>query len=344
MKYITGSGQRQETVDRVLIYDKEGNVKRHKRDRMKQSSMQNGVLARKQTVEKRKHDVSNVSVGNSKKKKCSSKSSKNLMQQRQNNLQFTNTCQFKSDIEDIINNSGQGETGVAWKSAVELARESFGLANKSSRGDVLKSICLVLQAVMNEWPAVETHWSKYDNSNFLTNYPEFEHRTKDEQEKLCVYANWMRFLIKENIVAAPNNKGLLMNVVTETAGTMSVTIMFLYKELPMRTLSSICLVFAEGDTVKYITGSGQRQETEDRVLIYDKEGNVKRHKRNRTKRAGVTEGNYAAESDVSLYLSDNTRSEVDEVMPTTTFFNDLDVFDFRDDVASGFDDDHNACV
>ena len=117
--------------------------------------------------------------------------------------------EFKEEFMTIFNNSGQGETGVAWKSAVELARKSFGLANKSSRGDVLKSICLVLQAVMNEWPDVETHWSKYDNSNFLTNYPEFEHRTKDEQEKLCVYANWMRFLIKENNSGCAEQQGFI---------------------------------------------------------------------------------------------------------------------------------------
>jgi hypothetical protein len=85
---------------------------------------------------------------------------------------------------------------------------------------------------------------------FLESYPDFTERSESEIEKLFHTANWMHILFQ--ITTAKKNKGMVMTVVPK---------------------------FIEGNSVQYVTGSGQTQPTRDRVTIYENEGNVKPIKR-----------------------------------------------------------------
>jgi len=85
---------------------------------------------------------------------------------------------------------------------------------------------------------------------FQSAYPFFSDRAVLEQEKLYHTANWMHILFQ--ITTAKKNKGMVMEVIPR---------------------------FVEGNSVQYVTGSGQTQPTRDRVTVYETEGNVKPVKR-----------------------------------------------------------------
>jgi hypothetical protein len=95
---------------------------------------------------------------------------------------------------------------------------------------------------------------KYNNVNsFLAEYPgKFD--KCDMEEKRCLFdtANWMCVMLK--MVSARKNKGLAIQVVPK---------------------------LVEGWHVKYVTGSGQKKTTADRVHIFETEGCVQAHHRGR---------------------------------------------------------------
>lgn len=87
-------------------------------------------------------------------------------------------------------------------------------------------------------------------------YSKFKDRTPDELTRLHSYANWFDLVLLT--VKPENNKSFLMTVVPR---------------------------LVEGESAKYITGSGESVQTSDRVLTFRTEGNcaqVKRAPRNRT--------------------------------------------------------------
>jgi len=84
-------------------------------------------------------------------------------------------------------------------------------------------------------------------AHFKATYsPRFDHHSPEECARLCKTANWMNIFF--NFVPAKKNKGMILQVVPK---------------------------FCEGWEAKYITGSGQKASTQDRVYIYETEGNVK---------------------------------------------------------------------
>jgi len=85
---------------------------------------------------------------------------------------------------------------------------------------------------------------------FLSHYPEFYHIPEQEQTLLWHTANWMHELFQ--MIPAYKNKGLAIMIVPK---------------------------LIEGWDAKYITGSGQKEVTANRVKIFENEGNVKPNSR-----------------------------------------------------------------
>ena len=99
------------------------------------------------------------------------------------------------------------------------------------------------------------YYTKFENNNILYNinsfvikYPSFIN--SNELNELLVFSNWMKIALQ--VIPGYKNKGKLLNIVT-----------------------AIC----EGNTKKYITGSGQTLCTLNRVIIYESEGKVKKTQR-----------------------------------------------------------------
>ena len=84
-----------------------------------------------------------------------------------------------------------------------------------------------------------------DNDALITSYPEFESIGKVELDKLCGFANFMNFAFY--FISANMNRQHIFNIVTR---------------------------ITEGKDVRYVTGTGKTKSTSDRVLIYNREGDV----------------------------------------------------------------------
>lgn len=93
---------------------------------------------------------------------------------------------------------------------------------------------------------------KYDKlSSFIEAYPEFAEYDEEEAGKLMGLANWVGIMTQ--FIPAKANKGLMIGVIPK---------------------------YVEGYAIRYVTGSGQKKTTQDRVHVYEIEGNVKAVQRN----------------------------------------------------------------
>jgi hypothetical protein len=91
----------------------------------------------------------------------------------------------------------------------------------------------------------------YDIAIFLEAYPEFIQHDEEEVRKLMGLANWVNIMTQ--FIPAKANKGLMIGVIPK---------------------------YIEGYTIRYVTGSGQKKSTQDRVHVYEVEGRVKAVQRN----------------------------------------------------------------
>lgn len=115
----------------------------------------------------------------------------------------------------------------------------------SKDGPVLQAIWVYFLLKLKS--IIPTESLKYQNvDEFLKQYPEFLSKDEEEQINLFHTANWMFELFK--FIPAYKNKGLTIMIVPK---------------------------LVEGWEAKYITGSGQKEVTANRVKIFEREGNVK---------------------------------------------------------------------
>ena len=115
---------------------------------------------------------------------------------------------------------------------------------------------------------------KYNVENIFENYPTFREVSEIELLLLVAFANWMHILFK--IINPRKNKGLSLQIITQ---------------------------LIEGPNHYYCTGSGQRDATINRVLIFETESGIEPFKRVRQK---------ATASDVKAKKSDNKKKKYND--------------------------------
>ena len=118
----------------------------------------------------------------------------------------------------------------------------------------------------------------FDADSLLYDYPTFEQIVSVDNEeiiKLLFFRNWMKVVLL--VIPPYHNKGRILNVVTR-----------------------IC----EGDAIKYVTGGGQNDATERRVLIYEQEGNITKKARPKRKIKESIENESESESESESHMND----------------------------------------
>ena len=111
----------------------------------------------------------------------------------------------------------------------------------------------ILKFVEPLWP-IEAF--RYNVENIFECYPTFMEEPATELQLLVAFANWMHILFK--IISPKKSKGLSLQIVTQ---------------------------LVEGPDQHYCTGSGQKDATVNRVLIFEFESGTKPNKRIRRKSA-----------------------------------------------------------
>lgn len=116
-----------------------------------------------------------------------------------------------------------------------------------SKGDPIRIslIGLIILLITASMPLKYNHLSE-----FVDAYPEFTSIDQYELAKLMQNANLMHAAI--TVLVPSQNKGIIMNIVPR---------------------------LAEGPNVKYITGGGSSERTTNRVLLFEREGNITVKKR-----------------------------------------------------------------
>jgi len=149
-----------------------------------------------------------------------------------------------------------------WKEAdcrIEKLAEAAGLhVSTTNTGGFCKKAMwvLYLKIVRNNLSSDDLdHYPS--TKEFFEKYKSFKDRNEDEQLKLLETANWMHRIFKFGLLDPAKNKGLVLDII------------------PM---------FLENWDVRYVTGSGLKEATADRVLIYEGEGEISPAKRNNSKR------------------------------------------------------------
>lgn len=150
---------------------------------------------------------------------------------------------------------------------------------------------------------------KCSTEDFLVRYPEFVNESEDELKYLLQFRNFMKLALE--LIPPNQNKGILMAIASRL----------------------------EGSGKDYVTGGGQKLETQNRVLIYENEGQVRVAKRpNRIKRKG---------EDLPLPIPTKPTSKVDDIKgdyadrqipfgPIGTFDCDSDVLNTLLSLKTGF--------
>lgn len=154
-------------------------------------------------------------------------------------------------LNDMLNES---EKNLLYRISDVISETQDGIETLSKISRMIGSICpnycrnaqfflVILYLIQN---LVSEGNMKYrDVDSFLATYPQFANRS--DLDNLIKTANWMKILFQYNLIVAKKNKGIVLAAVSK---------------------------FVEGYLVEYITGSGQKRSTSDRVHIYEKEGNV----------------------------------------------------------------------
>ena len=172
---------------------------------------------------------------------------------------------LQRSLNDIIQSSST-DKGVCKKCRLELNKILKNLLKTDKETDekVTKAMrralhgCFVL--VVNAL-SIQGPWTLFEtNDELLEKYPSFSSCTPDELEVLLTYRNYMAVSIA--LKQAEGNKEFHMDN---------------------------CTRLSEGADVKYVTGSGQSNDTSRRVEIYETEGGVtKKTKRVRDEDNGST--------------------------------------------------------
>lgn len=114
----------------------------------------------------------------------------------------------------------------------------------------------ILQILTTYLDQDDLQYSRFED--FLLAYGDkFESETENEKTLLWQTANWMNILFK--LTTARKNTGLTMQVIPK---------------------------LVEGWNTKYITGSGMKKATANRVFLFHAEGNAPIHRRGKLKRQG----------------------------------------------------------
>lgn len=127
---------------------------------------------------------------------------------------------------------------------------------------------------------VEKVQPKYDDlTKFCNKYERFREYSKSSQELLMTTANWIAKILQ--YIPAKKNKGLIICVVPK---------------------------YVEGLQTRYVTGSGQTHATNDRVHIYEIEGEVVRAHRQAPRRPKRGDPGYLSQDDDNSVASGSVTS------------------------------------
>lgn len=141
-------------------------------------------------------------------------------------------------------------------------------------------VIVMFMEFFNYLEHVEHVSPKYDDLEyFLSKYEKFREYSQTTQEILMATANWISIILK--FIPAKKNKGLIICVVPK---------------------------YVEGLQTRYVTGSGQTHATNDRVYIYEVEGNVVRAHRHAPRRAKPGDAGYVSYDDDASVASGSVNS------------------------------------
>lgn len=127
---------------------------------------------------------------------------------------------------------------------------------------------------------VENFPKKYNTlEQFLNKYERFREQSPSNQSVLMTTANWVSVILK--FIPAKKNKGLIICIVPK---------------------------YVEGLQTRYVTGSGQTSATNDRVHIYEVEGEVVRAHRHAPRRLKPGEPGYQSQDDDGSVASGSASS------------------------------------
>lgn len=153
---------------------------------------------------------------------------------------------FKENLDFVDSNDLLSDNESIRPTPYSIAdKAGLNLHVYSKDGAVLQAIWVhFLMKLKSVTPFESLKYQSLDE--FLSQYPEFSVKDDEEQINLWHTANWMFELFK--FIPAYKNKGLTIMIVPK---------------------------LIEGWEAKYITGSGQKEVTANRVKIFENEGNVK---------------------------------------------------------------------
>lgn len=219
VKYITGSGQKKATSDRVTLFEKEGGAETHTRNKpRKKDSAQS---------------TNPVPI---------SAPSQETMETTLTAEEMARVKMFQEVAEDQCN-CEDGNVKVQFSEILALI--GLGKTALVKDGQLMYALWITLLTVIKtRHKQLALKYPLYED--FCREYPtEFSNESEGEKMLLWEIANWMNVLFQ--LIAARKNKGLVMNVVPRVV---------------------------EGWGVKYITGSGQKRATTNRVLLFERESGI----------------------------------------------------------------------